>query len=156
MTSYRPSLRTALVGGLQWATTTAFLFTLLIIGLSTGLRTLGVAARPDPTASFVLAVLAAFVGGVAWVRRRTPSRTHDRRAHARRVESLVLLVGCGFGFQVVALGLVSNTPVGSSTAAEAFAPVIANGLAVATAYAIPYALDLHPSAVDAAFDTETV
>ncbi|WP_224270313.1 hypothetical protein [Haloprofundus salinisoli] len=156
MTSYRPSPRTALVGGLQWATTTAFLFTLLFVGLSTGLRTLGVAARPDPTASFVVVTLASFVGGVAWVRRRTPSAAHDRRAHARRVESLVLLVGCGFGFQVVALGLVSNTPVGGAAVAEALAPVVANGLAVVTAYAIPYALDVHPSAVAREFETETV
>ncbi|WP_224333031.1 hypothetical protein [Haloprofundus halobius] len=155
MTSHRPSLRTALVGGVQWATTTTFLFTLLFVGLSTGLETLGVAVQPDPYVSFAVGAAVAFVGGVAWVRRRTPSAAHGRRAHARRVESLVLLVGCGFGYQVVAVGLVSNTAVGATASATTFVPILANVLAVVTAYAIPYALDVHPSAVDGVFDAET-
>ncbi|KTG10721.1 hypothetical protein AUR64_05875 [Haloprofundus marisrubri] len=156
MTSYRPSLRTALVGGVHWATTTAFLFASLFVGVSIGLESLGVSARPDPTASFVVGVLAAFVGGVLWVRRRTSSPNSARRAHARRVESLVLLVGCGFGFQVVAFGLVSNTSPGTAVAAETFVPAVANVLAAATAYVIPYALDVHPSSVARVFDSETV
>ncbi|WP_224447977.1 hypothetical protein [Haloprofundus salilacus] len=156
MSTYRPLFRTALVGGVQWATTTAFLFTFLFVSLSLSLRTLGVDARPDPTVTFTFAVLAAFVAGVVWVRRRTPSVTHDRRAHARRVESLVLLVGCGFGYQVIALGLVSNTPVEAAASTTTLVTVIANVLAVATAYLVPYTLDVHPSAVDGVFDTETV
>lgn len=143
--SYSPSVRVQFIGGIQWAVTAFYLFSiafgLFVFVLETFQLEYDVSFGGGALATLLSC---AFLGGFLWVRRRTPSADAERRAHRRRVEYLLVLLVVGLVFPFGVYGLFSvlslsifDLPFGAIALLMYVPPLLFSALAV-------YVLDLSP------------
>lgn len=141
--SYDPPLRTKLVAGVQWAITAAYAFLICILLFAWYLSTTRTPFSLDASRAFAIVVVAAFLAGYLWVALRPRSEAVAARAHARRVETVLVLLALGF---VLPLGA---SLVGERLGREALPlPLVEYVVAYAAnlllSYGVVYGLDARP------------